>query len=81
LLYRAPAPALGCVYPSYPWLKKSPIRVSLCFSRFARDVEMGKTTGLRLVSKRGDVVKKHPQARLRVSFAKKLQHSRSESKP
>jgi hypothetical protein len=34
---------------------------------------------LRLVSKRGDVVKKHPQARLRVSFAKQLQHSRSES--
>ena len=21
LLYRAPAPVLGCVYPSYPWLK------------------------------------------------------------
>jgi hypothetical protein len=23
LLYRAPAPALGCVHPSHPWLKKS----------------------------------------------------------
>jgi hypothetical protein len=21
LLYRAPAPVLGCVYPSYPWFK------------------------------------------------------------
>ena len=31
-----------------------------------------KNIGLRLVSKRGDVVKKHPQARLRVSF-----HNRS----
>jgi hypothetical protein len=29
LLYRAPAPVLGCVYPSYPWLKSLlPIRVN-----------------------------------------------------
>jgi hypothetical protein len=40
-----------------------------------------KNTSLRLVSKRGDVVKKHPQARLRGSFAKQLQHSCSESTP
>jgi hypothetical protein len=40
-----------------------------------------KNTGLRLVSKRGDVVKKHPQARLPVSFAKQLQHSLSELNP
>ena len=35
--------------------------------------------GLRLVFKRGDVVKKHPQARLRVFFPQQIQHSRSES--
>jgi hypothetical protein len=40
---------------------------------------LGEKTGLRLASKRGDVVKKHPQARLRVSFAQQIQHSRSES--
>jgi hypothetical protein len=40
-----------------------------------------KNTGLRLVFKRGDVVKKHPQARLRGFFAKQIQHSRSESTP
>jgi hypothetical protein len=34
---------------------------------------------LRLVFKRGDVVKKHPQARLRVFFPQQIQHSRSES--
>jgi hypothetical protein len=38
-----------------------------------------KNTGLRLVSKRGDVVKKHLQARLRVSFPQQRQHSCSES--
>jgi hypothetical protein len=38
-------------------------------------------TGLRLVSKRGDDFKKHPQTRLRVSFSKQIQHSRSESMP
>ena len=37
----------------------------------------GKSTGLRFVSKRGDVVKKHPQARLRVSYPQQIQHSRS----
>ena len=36
-------------------------------------------TGLRLVSKRGCVVKMHPQARLRGSFSQHIQHSRSES--
>jgi hypothetical protein len=41
----------------------------------------GKKTGLRLVSKRGCVVKKHLQARLRVSFPQQIQHSRSESTP
>jgi hypothetical protein len=30
-------------------------------------------------AKRGDVLKKHPQARLRVSFIKQIWHSRSES--
>jgi hypothetical protein len=40
-----------------------------------------KNTSLRLVSKRGCVVKKHPQARLRGSFPQQLQHSRSESSP
>jgi hypothetical protein len=29
-------------------------------------------------AKRGDVVKKHPQARLRVSYQQQIQHSRSE---
>jgi hypothetical protein len=38
-------------------------------------------TGLRLVSKRGDVVKRRPQARLRVSFPQQIQHSCSESTP
>ena len=40
-----------------------------------------KIAGLRLVSKRGDVVKKHLQARLRVSFPQQIQHSCSESTP
>ena len=39
LLYRAPAPVLGCVYPSHPWLKKPPIRVCPCFSRLAQAVK------------------------------------------
>jgi hypothetical protein len=38
-----------------------------------------KNTSLRLVSKRGCVVKKHPQARLRGFFPQQIQHSRSES--
>ena len=46
--------------------------------RFAQKL-LGENTGLRLVSKRGCVVKKHPQARLRVSFLQHIQHSRSES--
>jgi len=37
------------------------------------------TTGCAWPAKRGDVVKKHPQARLRGSFNKQIQHSRSES--
>jgi hypothetical protein len=40
---------------------------------------LGEKTGLRLGSKRGSVVKKHPQAFLRVSFPQQIQHSRSES--
>jgi len=40
-----------------------------------------KNNGLRLVSKRGDVVKRRPQARLRGSFPQQIQHSRSESTP
>jgi hypothetical protein len=40
---------------------------------------LGENAGLRLVSKRGCVVKKHLQARLRVSFPQQIQHSRSES--
>jgi hypothetical protein len=52
---------------------------AFCASRKMWKIE--KNTGLRLVSKRGDVVKKHLQARLRVSFPKQIQHSRSESTP
>ncbi len=40
---------------------------------------VGRNSGLRLASKRGCVVKKHLQARLRVSFPQQIQHSRSES--
>ena len=40
-----------------------------------------KIAWLRLVSKRGDVVKKHPQARLRVFFPQQIQYSHSESTP
>jgi len=40
---------------------------------------LGENAGLRLVSKRGCVVKKHLQARLRVSFLQQIQHSHSES--
>ena len=42
---------------------------------------LGKNTGLRLASKRGYVVKKYLQARLRVSFPQHIQHSHSESTP
>jgi len=42
---------------------------------------LGENAGLRLAYKRGCVVKKHPQARLRVSFPQQIQHSRSESTP
>jgi hypothetical protein len=38
-----------------------------------------KNTGLRLVSKRGCVVKKQRQDRLRVSFPQQIQHSHSET--
>ena len=56
--------ARDCKTPSLILLGKWP-----CFLRLAQDVENeNENTGLRLVSKRGDVVKKHPQARLRVSF-------------
>jgi hypothetical protein len=40
---------------------------------------LGENTGLRLASKRGCVVKKHLQARLRVSFPQRIKHSHSES--
>ena len=40
---------------------------------------LGENAGLRLASKRGCVVKKHPQVGLRVSFQQQIQHSRSES--
>jgi hypothetical protein len=40
---------------------------------------LGENAGLRLPSKRGCVVKKHLQARLRVSFQQHIQHSHSES--
>jgi hypothetical protein len=46
--------------------------------RFAQRF-LGENTGLRLVSKRGCVVKKHRQARLRGSFSQHIQHSHSES--
>jgi len=42
---------------------------------------LGENAGLRLGSKRGYVVKKHLQARLRVSFPQHIQHSQSESNP
>ena len=42
---------------------------------------LGENTGLRLASKRGCVVKKYLQARLRVSFPQHIQHSHSESTP
>jgi hypothetical protein len=44
-----------------------------------RQKSLGENAGLRLVSKRGCVVKKHLQARLRVSFQQHIQHSHSES--
>jgi len=44
-----------------------------------RQKSLGENAGLRLASKRGCVVKKHLQARLRVSFPQQIQHSRSES--
>jgi hypothetical protein len=46
--------------------------------RFAQKL-LGENTGLRLVSKRGCVVKKHLQDRLRVSFPQQIHHSHSES--
>ena len=46
--------------------------------RFAQRF-LGENAGLRLVSKRRCVVKKHPQVGLRVSFPQRIQHSRSES--
>ena len=52
---------------------------AFCASRKMWKIE--KNTGLRLVSKRGAVVKKHLQARLRVSFPQQIQHSHSESSP
>jgi hypothetical protein len=57
-----------CETPSLILLRKWP-----CFALESS----GKSTGLRLVSKRRDVVKKHPQARLRVSYPQQIQHSRS----
>jgi hypothetical protein len=48
--------------------------------RFAQRF-LGENAGLRLVSKRGCVVKKHLQVGLRVSFLQQIQHSRSESSP
>jgi len=67
--------ARDCKIPSLILLRKWP-----CFLRFAQK-SSGENNGLRLVSKRGDVVKKHLQARLRVSFPQQIQHSRSESTP
>ena len=64
--------ARDCEPPSPILLRKWP-----CIYLFIK-IKM-KIAGLRLVSKRGDVVKKHPQARLRVSFPQQIQHSRSES--
>jgi hypothetical protein len=44
-----------------------------------RQKSLGENAGLRLVSKRGCIVKMHPQACLRGSFSQHIQHSRSES--
>jgi hypothetical protein len=67
--------ARDCKTASLILLRKWP-----CFLRFTQK-SCGENNGLRLVSKRGDVVKKHLQARLRVSFPKQIQHSCSESTP
>jgi hypothetical protein len=48
--------------------------------RFARE-SLGENRGLCLACQQGDVLRKHPQACLRVSFPKQIQHSRSESTP
>jgi hypothetical protein len=44
-----------------------------------RQKSLGENAGLRLASKRGCIVKKYLQARLRGSFSQHIQHSRSES--
>ena len=55
---------------------------SFCYANgpaMLRQKSLGENAGLRLVSKRGCVVKMHPQACLRGSFSQHIQHSRSES--
>jgi hypothetical protein len=61
--------------PSLILLRKLALRLHLA------QKSLGENAGLRLVSKRRCVVKKHPQARLRGSFPQDIQHSRSESTP
>ena len=46
---------------------------------FLHENEESKHRGCAWPNRRGDVLKNHPQAFLRVSFIKQIQHSRSES--
>ena len=66
--------ARDCEPPSPILLRKWPC-IYLCIK-----IKM-KTSGCDWPAKRGDVVKKHLQARLRVSFPQQIQHSHSESTP
>ena len=68
--------ARDCKIPSLILLRKWPW-IYLCIKM---KMKM-KTPGCAWSAKRGDVVKKHLQASLRVSFAKQLQHSLSELNP
>ena len=64
--------ARDCETPSLILLRKWPCA-------FASLRDFLEQTGLSLASKRGCVVKKHPQVGLRVSFPQQVQHSLHES--
>ena len=64
--------------------RDSEIHRPLCYANgpaILRQKSLRENAGLRLASKWGCVVKKHLQARLRVSFQQQIQHSHSESTP
>jgi hypothetical protein len=63
---------------SLHWIMK-PHRPFCCANGPVSLRNLWKNLGLRLASKRGCVVKKHPQVGLRVSYPQQIQHSRSES--